>query len=147
MKDIGITDVWRNLNPNQRDFSFFSPTHNIHSRIDMFLVPLGMIAMVTECFYLPATFSDHNPIKLSWLVDAPQPTTRRWRFKNYMLKDPEFISYMTTNIEIFLDANSNSSSHANIWEALKTYMRPNFIIQCPQGKRNKRETNQIGKRY
>lgn len=40
MKDIGITDVWRNLNPNQRDFSFFSPTHNTHSRIDMFLVPL-----------------------------------------------------------------------------------------------------------
>uniref|UniRef100_A0A8C1P1U4 exodeoxyribonuclease III n=1 Tax=Cyprinus carpio TaxID=7962 RepID=A0A8C1P1U4_CYPCA len=92
MKDIGITDVWRNLNPNQRDFSFFSPTHNTHSRIDMFL-----------------------------------PTTRRWRFKNYMLKDPEFISYMTTNIEIFLDANSNSSSHANIWEALKTYMRGQIL--------------------
>lgn len=86
MKDIGIIDVWRN-------FSFFSPMHNTHSRVDMFLVPLGMIATVIECSYLAATFSDHNPIKLSWLVDTPQPTTRRWRFKNYMLKDPEFISY------------------------------------------------------
>jgi len=127
MKDIGIIDVWRNRNPNQKDFSFFSPTHNTHSRIDMFLMSQGMIATVIECSYLPATFSDHNPIKLSWLVDTPQPTTRRWRFKNYMLKDPEFISYMTTKIEIFLDANSNSSSHANIWEALKAYMRGQIL--------------------
>lgn len=49
MKDIDITDVWRNLNPNQRDFSFFSPTHNTHSRIDMFLMPIDMIATVIEC--------------------------------------------------------------------------------------------------
>lgn len=83
MKDIDMIDVWRNLYPNQRDFSFFSPTHNTHSRIDMFLVPLEMIATVIECSYF----------KLSWMIDTPQPTTRRWRFKNYMLKDPEFMSY------------------------------------------------------
>lgn len=116
MKDIDMIDVWRNLYPNQRDFSFFSPMHNTHSRIDMFLVPLDMIA-----------FSDHNPIKLSWMIDTPQPSTRTWRFKNYMLKDPQFISYMTTNIEIILDANSNSSSHANIWEALKACMRGQML--------------------
>jgi len=73
MKDIGITDVWRNLYPNQRDFSFFSPMHNTHSRIDMFLMPLDMMATVIECSYLAATFSDHNPIKLSWMSDTSQP--------------------------------------------------------------------------
>ena len=44
-----------------------------------------------------------------------------------MLKDPEFISYMSKNIEIFLDANLNSPSHANIWEALKAYMRGQML--------------------
>ena len=44
-----------------------------------------------------------------------------------MLKYPKFISYMTTNIEIFLDANSNSSSHPNIWEALKAYIRGHVL--------------------
>jgi len=87
----------------------------------MFLVPLDMMATIIECSHLAATFSDHNPIKLLWMSDTPELTTRRRRFKNDMLKDPEFISYMTTNIEIFLNANSNSSSHANIWEALKAY--------------------------
>uniref|UniRef100_A0A3Q2QE32 exodeoxyribonuclease III n=1 Tax=Fundulus heteroclitus TaxID=8078 RepID=A0A3Q2QE32_FUNHE len=127
IKDIGIIDVWRNIYPNQRDFSFFSPKHNTHSRIDTFLVPQHMKAAVMECSYLAATLSDHNPIRLSWMIDSPQPTTRRWRFKNHMLKDPEFISYMTTKIEIFIDANSNSFSHANIWEALKAYMRGHIL--------------------
>ena len=139
MKEIGITDVWRNLYPNQRDYSFFSSMHNTYSRIDMFLVSLDMIPMVAECSYLAATFSDHNPIKLSWQIDTPQPTTRRWRFKNHMLKDPEFISYMTTNIEIFLEANSASSSHANISEALKAYMRGQILSYSAHKVKQNRE--------
>lgn len=135
MKDRGIVDVWRNLYPNQKDFSFFSPVHNTHS-IDMFLVPLDMM----ECSYLAATFSDHNPIKLSWMSDTQQPTARRWRFKNYMLKDLEFISYMTTNIAIFLEANSNSSSHANIWDALKAYMRGHIFSYSAHKAKQMRET-------
>ena len=140
MKDIGIIDVWRNLYPNQMDFSFFSPVHNTHSRTDMFLVSQNTISRVIKCSYLAATFSDHNPIKLSWSISTPQPTACRWRFKNYMLKDPEFISYMTTNIEIFLDANANYSSHANIWEALKAYMRGHVLSYSTHKVKKNRET-------
>ena len=57
-----------------------------------------------------------------------------------MLKDPECISYMTTNIEIFLDANSNSSSHANIWEALKAYMRGHILSYSAHKVKKNRET-------
>ena len=77
MKDLGIIDVWRKLQPNQRDYSFYSSTHNTHSRNDMFLMPQDTMFTVIECSYLAATFSDQNRIKLSWMIDTPQPSPCR----------------------------------------------------------------------
>ncbi len=127
MNDIGVIKVWRTVYPNQRDFSFFSGVHNTYSRTDMFLVPQDVMSTIIDSSYLAAAFSDHNPLKLTWIINTSRSSSHRWRFSNYMLKDPDFISYMTTNIEIFLDANSNSTSHANIWEALKAYMRGHVL--------------------
>lgn len=140
MKDIGIVEVWRTLNPKQRDFSFFSRVHNTYFRIDMFLIPQDMMSTIRDSSYLAATFSDNNPLKFTWMTNTPQSSSHRWRFRNYMLKGPEFISYMNTNIEIFLEANSNSSSHANIWEALKAYMRGHILSYGAHKAKVNRET-------
>lgn len=37
MKDIGLVDVWRKLNPLKRDYTYFSNLHLLYSRIDYFL--------------------------------------------------------------------------------------------------------------
>lgn len=47
---------------------------------------------------------------------------------------------MNTNIKIFLEANSNSSSHANIWEALKAYMRGHILSYGAHKAKVNRET-------
>ncbi len=36
-KNLGLTDIWRLLNPSGRDYTFFSSVHKIYSRIDFFL--------------------------------------------------------------------------------------------------------------
>lgn len=106
----------------------------------MFLIPQDMMSTIKDSLYLATTLSDHNPLKFTWMTNTPQSSSHRWRFRNYMLKDPEFISYMNTNIEIFLDANSNSSSHANIWEALKAYMRGHILSYGAHKAKVNRET-------
>lgn len=138
IKDIGMEEVWRTLHPKQKDFSCYSITHNTYSRIDMFLVAQDMISSIKDCSYLAATFSDHNPLKLIWTSKSPQSSPHIWRFKNYMLKDPDFISYMSGNIEIFLEANTNSSSQSNIWEALKAFMRGHILSYSAHKAREKR---------
>lgn len=90
LKDMGIIDDWRSLNPNHRDFSFYSGTHNTYSRIDMFLLPRDMMPTVKDYSYLAANHSDHNALKFTCMINTPQPSSHRWRFRNYMLKDPEF---------------------------------------------------------
>lgn len=140
MKDLGLCDIWRQLNPKAKDFSFFSNVHKSYSRIDMFLIPHNMTARITDCAYLPATLSDHNPMKMTWEIDAAQSKPLTWRFKSYMLKDPEFIRFMRGHIDVFMATNTNSSSHAFIWEALKAYMRGQILSYSSYKIREKRKT-------
>ena len=134
MRDLGLCDIWRQLNPKAKDFSFFSNVHKSHSRIDMFLVPHKMAARISYCSYLSATLSDHNPIKMTWEIDATQTTPFTWRFKTYMLEDPECIRFMRAHTDVFMETNINSSSHAFIWEALlreKNFiMKMTFAVTC-----------------
>ncbi len=39
MKELGLSDIWRSLHPNQKNYSFYSSVHNTYLRIDMFLTP------------------------------------------------------------------------------------------------------------
>ena len=105
IKDLGLCDVWRTLNPNKKDFSFYSNVHKFYSRIDMFWAPQQIISRIKDCTYLAAAVSDHNPIKMTLLID------------------PKFITYMTTQIDLFPETNMNSAFNAIIWKALKAFMR------------------------
>lgn len=38
MRDLNLIDVWRQMHPQDRDYSFYSHPHNCHTRIDNFLI-------------------------------------------------------------------------------------------------------------
>lgn len=47
---------------------------------------------------------------------------------------------MNSQIDLFLEANLNSASHANIWEALKAFMRGCILSYSAHKLREKRKT-------
>lgn len=106
---------------------FFPSVHNPYSRIDMFLtsqmtLSREFVLLIEDCSYLAATLSDHNAIKMEVEVGPPESPSYR-----YLLKGPEFISFMNNQIDVYLETNLNTSSHCNIWEALKAYMRGHIM--------------------
>ncbi len=64
---------------------------------------------------------------LSLEMNARHISLRTWRFQPYLLKDPDFITYMNNHIDIFLETNLNSASHSIIWESLKAYTRGRIL--------------------
>lgn len=38
MSELGIIDVWREMNPMSKDYTYFSPPHSIYSTKDYFLI-------------------------------------------------------------------------------------------------------------
>lgn len=62
MGELGIMDVWRELNPTTKDYTFYSSPHKIYLRIDYILMYNKDRHMVGNCEIGVADLSDHSPV-------------------------------------------------------------------------------------
>lgn len=66
LDNYGVTEIWRYLNPNKREYSFFSHSHHTYSKIDYFLVDNQLIPFTCSCEY-----SDIGPRPSGIVHDPP----------------------------------------------------------------------------
>ncbi len=65
VKDLHLTEIWRHLNPNKREYSCFSNTHKTYSRIDYFIVSSNLLSKIERCWYFtvwPCSNFTHNAV-------------------------------------------------------------------------------------
>lgn len=86
MKELGLTDAWRHLHPNERDFTFMSQVHGSYSRLDHFLVSKKEVYRVKSCVIEPMTISDHSPVTME-LDMGLEPCMKYWRINVSLLTD------------------------------------------------------------
>lgn len=87
MREVGIVDVWREINPTSRDYSHYSYAHNVYSRIDYFFMLKGDLFRVGNCEIGPSTISDHGPIYMSVHLNNNKKSTL-WRLNSNILNNP-----------------------------------------------------------
>lgn len=61
MKGLGLVDIWRQLQPNERDLTFMSQVHGRYSRIDLFCISKTELKELT---LEPNSISDHGPVTM-----------------------------------------------------------------------------------
>ena len=62
--DFALVDVWRNLHPGSREFTWFNSSFSSGSRLDKFLVSRELLSPVVECNISPRPISDHDFVSL-----------------------------------------------------------------------------------
>lgn len=125
--EIGYIDVWRDLHPLQRDFSHYSETHHVYSRIDYFYLQREYINLVKECHMGVADLSDHNVIYLKLELKCRQRKTT-WRLNAGILNNETVVKQIKTDIKNYLEDNNNEDTNQSIvWDALKAVIRGKLI--------------------
>lgn len=84
MKEIGLIDIWRELNPSKRDYTFFSNPHLAYSRIDYFLTFAQDLNRVVGCDVGSMDLSDHSPMYLKLNLEQYRKDTL-WRLNTFVL--------------------------------------------------------------
>lgn len=70
-----LVDCWRVLHPTTKDFSYYSVTHDVYTRIDLLLVDQGFLESLSSVSIGSITISDHAPISVS--LTPPSSDTRQ----------------------------------------------------------------------
>ncbi|XP_059844944.1 uncharacterized protein LOC132404647 [Hypanus sabinus] len=93
---------------------------------------------VTDCKYDSIAISDHAPLKLSIKISDSSINTRSWRLNATLLQDPEFITFMKQQIDIFFSTNYTEEIDRGIlWDSFKAFIHGQ-IISYSAGKRKQR---------
>lgn len=128
LSEYGMCDVWRTLNPHERDYSYFSHMHHTYSRIDYFIIDTNCLQQVHSCAYHSIVISDHAPLTLSLSLPHPPVKAAQWRFNSTLLSDENFVKFIQDEIRFYFATNfSPETSSLVVWNAFKAYIRGQII--------------------
>jgi len=127
--ELGVTDAFRWLRPEERTYSF-SPGQGsdtrqkdgkpiTYNRIDYIFVPDKAVGEISEANYLPKRCSDHRAVTASFGGIQDQGRTRGlWRHNDLLNTDPEFIQGATERVRQAME-EAESLSHQGRFELVK----------------------------
>lgn len=128
LASLGLRDIWRLMHPNRREYSFFSPPHNVYTRIDYFLISQSLVDYSISSDIGNIVISDHAPTFLCLTKFSQTPKSRRWHLNVSLLKDSTFLKMIRNETALFEETNRKQDSALAIWwDTLKAYWRGRII--------------------
>lgn len=127
MKELGLVDIWRQLHPNERDFTYMSQVHGSYSRIDLFCISKTELHRIKESTLKPISISDHGPVtmKINLGIDNH---FRYWRLNVSLLTDMNIRQELKEALTEYFTINDDGNvSLSVVWDASKATMRGKII--------------------
>lgn len=97
----GLYDVWRCQHSSEKDYTFYSNVHHMHSRIDLFLVDKFILQQITKSDLHCITWSDHAPISVVVGDRCAETRANRWRNDIFTLSQPQNLAKSEKAIKDF----------------------------------------------
>lgn len=122
IKETVMYDVWRNLHALEKDFTHYSATHQVHSRLDYFLMNITDRHRVKECSIGTADVSDHNVIYLTIHLNN-RPKSTLWRLNISILNNETVVKEIKKETNDCKNDNKNGKVDPTIvWDTVKSIM-------------------------
>ena len=117
MSENQMIDIWRNNNPIDRRYTWFKREYSSNmlpsaSRIDMFLVNVGLVAKTAQTNIHIGCRTDHALIELEIIDEINKRGPGIWKFNNVLLTNENFCNQMKEVIAASLETSANSGLDA-----------------------------------
>ena len=118
MNELDLIDVFRDLNPTSKSYTWKQWGSQKSARLDYFLVSSSLIPFVQKAETLSSLYSDHSPIILDFDFFRFQRGRGFWKLNNSLLCDEEYVTIVKNTFKRI------TSQYAVINDD------PNFIENC-----------------
>lgn len=126
MKNLHVIDVWRSLNPLEREYTCLSAAHGTLSRIDYLLVSETLFPRILETHIEPISLSDHALCWFKFSLQLDRGTHRQWRFPSHLSNSAKFWEALE-NSWLADNKHHTSTTPLLFWQAPKAVLRGNIL--------------------
>ena len=133
MAEHSLIDVFRELNPTDKTFSWKQWGAHKFSRLDYFLISNSLLPFVQKVEILQKCFSEHSPILLE--IDFAKFKRGRgfWKMNNSLLKMPEYVKIIKDTIKKITCQYAVVNGDSEFFEQSSDQMLENFYLsQTPE---------------
>lgn len=142
IKTNDLIDVWRNFNPEKRQFTWRRLNPPQASRIDMFFTQKDLMPNIQACDIRPIMikFTDHQAISLKIQTStAKSKGPGYWKLNNSILNEENYLLKIEKLIDKYQTLMSiNNTDIRLLWDALKIEIKEFSIQYCKNKSKFKR---------
>ena len=91
INELELIDIFRNLNPTHKKYSWKQWGASKLARLDYFLISNTLLPFVHRTEILPTCYSDHHPIIMEIDFSKFQRGKGFWKLNNSLLYDPDYV--------------------------------------------------------
>ena len=98
MFKLGLTDIWREANPDCKRYTWRKTKPLKQSRLDYFLLSDYLVSSFEDTDILPGYRSDHSMVTLKLRFGKEMKRNTFWKFNCSLLKDKKYIDEINDEI-------------------------------------------------
>ena len=91
MSDKNLVDIFRELHPDKKAFSWRRYNTAQQGRLDYFLISEDLTGIIKNCKISPGYRSDHSLVTLEIMKNEFKRDRQFWKFNNSLLKDKNYV--------------------------------------------------------
>ena len=119
MNHLNLKDVWRQQNPERKEFSWRKKgSLNIASRIDFALVSAGLDQEVGSILYVPSIKTDHRALYMKIDVCRNERGRGYWKLNSRYLREKSYIDGMNKELDNTIKSLEERNPQEK-WECIK----------------------------
>ena len=133
MQAFNLIDIWRELHPNERIYTWQKFNANKCSRLDFFLISSSLLPFVKSADIVPGFCSDHSGISLE--IDFSKFSRGRgfWKFNASLLREPEYVKLVKDTIKRVVAQYAVINGDPNFYTNATTEILNDFYATCSPG--------------
>ena len=121
MANLDLTDIWRDLHPQDDVFTWRQRKPEVHCRLDFFLISQGIAICVTNAEISPGYKTDPSMITISIITNTNPRGRGFWKLNTSFLNDKEYVNQIKETIaKVSQEYESdNAVNDSLLWEMIK----------------------------
>ena len=145
-EEYSLSDIWRIRNPDKLEFTRRERSRSgiIQSRLDYWLISVGLTYLIQSTTIKPGNSFDHSIISLILKISGTNKRGKgHWKFNNSLLFDKDYVQIIKNTISNITAENTISNKNT-LWEYAKCQIRTDTLkFSIDKAKRFKKAEQEL----